>query len=118
MDYGTTLKVTNGDLALSSLNGLQMVTGIDKARQDLAIIFQTVKGSFPFDVVFGVNYHKLIELQNLNAIEWAVLDAIGKYPHIRQVLNISVTRAGERKALIAAQLLLDTGEELTFEAML
>jgi len=120
MDYGTTLLLSGGDLVQSTpANCTQMVTGIAKARQDLIVIVQTVKKSFPFDETFGISWPTLIELQNTSAIEWAVKSAVEKYQYTKQVLSITATRiTGTRAVNISGSVLLVGGEEVDFEAIL
>jgi len=115
MDYGTTLKLSGADLALENY-GLQMISGIEKVQQDLAVLLTSWKRSYLIDQTFGIDYPKLVRLQSTAAIQAAISAALGSYQYTEKVLSVTVTRGTDRSVSIAAQILLTGGETIAVEA--
>lgn len=119
MEYGKTLAIDSaGDLVLNADSDMTTISGTDKIRQDIRVIISSVKRSFPFDAEFGIDYPHLIELNSLRAVEFAVTSALMKHPHITKVTRCVATRNLDRVTAVSTEMLLDTGEVITFEATL
>jgi hypothetical protein len=109
MDYGTTLKISDADLAIENY-GLQMIFGVEKVQQDLVVLLTSWKRSYPFDAAFGVDYPNLVRMQSVPAIQAAISAALAAYKYTQTVLSVAVTRGSDRSVSISAQVLLIGGE--------
>ncbi len=56
MSYDTTLELdASGNVTITELSTLGMVTGIEKVKQDLTVLLKTVKGEHPENPDFSVD---------------------------------------------------------------
>jgi hypothetical protein len=118
MSFGTTLKLDGGgDLVVSSMHRLSLVTGTDKAVQDLSVILKSLKGSLPLSTAFGTDYLAMIDAgRNAEVIKHEIRAALETYPYLQSVDDIAVTLEG-RSATVAIQATLTDGTAVSLEAV-
>lgn len=116
--FGRTLKLTeNGDVYVSELHRFEFVEGVEKAAQDLRVLFRTVKGTDIFSPGFGFDAMKLIDVgYDPRLVELEVRRALAQYPHVKQVDDVEVGEPDENRRLpVTIHLTLRSGERLSVE---
>ncbi len=119
MSYGRTLQITSdGDLLKSPLNRFEEITGTAKVAQDLTIILRTVKGSYPFNTAFGVDWVAIAHSgYNRTLINAEIRTALLSHPAVKQVDFLEISRdIPARGAAITATVTLHDGDTVTLEA--
>jgi phage baseplate assembly protein W len=108
------LKITNGDLVFDSMGRLETVTGEAKIIQDISVILQSVKGSYPFESSFGT------DLVGINAagrdktlIKNKIKAALLTYPEIDTVDSIDVSIDEDRHLTIKVACTLVSGATIS-----
>jgi len=118
MSYGTTLELSlDGDLVVNELNTFGMVTGVEKAKQDLRVLLKTVKGEHPENPDFGVDWLR-IKQSGLkeNVIKAELTRALKLYPWLKSVDEIKIGSLDENRTLsISVKVTLTGGEQATAE---
>lgn len=119
MSYGRTLQLTpDGDLLKSPLNRFEEVTGTAKVAQDLTVILRTVKGSYPFNTAFGVDWVAIAHSgYNRTLINAEIRTALLSHPAVKTVDSLEISRdTSARHATITATVTLYDGDTITLEA--
>ena len=106
-----------GDIeTLSTRYGVSMrhIVNLDKIAQDLTIILKTIKGSYPLNPDFGVDYRAIIETgYNETFIRTKISEALRTHPHIKEIISLRITRPGsDRSISIHASLLTTSNKTL------
>jgi len=93
-----TLKITNGDLVFDTLGRLETVTGNEKVLQDISVILQSVKGSYPFNTTFGTD---LVGINGAGRdpalIKAKIKAALLSHPDVDTVDSIDISFDDDRK---------------------
>jgi len=119
MSYGRTLQLTpDGDLLKNPLNRFEEITGTAKVAQDLTVILRTVKGSYPFNTAFGVDWVAITHSgYNRTLINAEIRTALLSHPAVKQVDSLEISRdTPARHATITATVTLYDGDTVTLEA--
>ncbi|MDD4255727.1 MAG: hypothetical protein PHP59_10195 [Methanofollis sp.] len=118
MSFGTTLKLDeDGDLVVSSMHRLALVTGTEKATQDLTVILRSLKGSLPLNTAFGTDYLAMIDAgRNAEVIRHEIRAALETYPYLQSVDDIAVSLKGRSATAIIRATLTD-GTAVSLEAV-
>lgn len=119
--FGKTFKLdSSGDIVINELKRLETVEGLDKVAQDIRVILKTVKGSFPFDPDFGVDYIKIVESGfNRKLIENEIRKALSKYPYLKSIDSIEISDPDEnRRVAVSISLTVTSGESINVEVAL
>lgn len=83
-----------GDLHFSrgKTGTLLLITGINKAKQDLLFILRTNKGSYIFDTTLGVDYITIMHSKRNNElIKKEFTDALKRYPYLKSIDSFTIT---------------------------
>lgn len=116
MSYGETLQIdSNGDLAFSSTNRLVTITGTEKVRQDLRVILQSSKGTFPFASEWGFNFREAVESGDTSVIAALVKSALQRYGYLQEVSSIGVVIGTDRSVTISLQAVTTNGDTVNTE---
>lgn len=116
--YGTTLAVSpDGDLILNSLGRLEIISGPEKAAQDLTIILRSLLGSYRLNTRFGTDYLTLVNSNAPALIQHEIRRALSTYPYLQSVDQISV-QVHERAVSVEVLATLTGGETVSLEASL
>ncbi len=115
MSYGNTLAVSpDGDLVINTLGRLEIISGPEKAAQDLTIILRSLRGSYRLNTMFGTDHLPLVNTPNAQAlIRHEVHRALRTYPYLRSVEQITVQVNEQRAVSVAVQATLTGGETLS-----
>lgn len=114
-----TLKIdASGDLVLNSRKQLVMLTGTEKAVQDIAVILKSLVGSYHLNTNFGTDHIAMIESrQNLQAIQNEVRNALASYSALT-LDTVACSYDDNRALTIAISGMLDTGDPVSLEVTL
>jgi len=108
-----TLKISGGDLVLNSKGRLEIVSGDDKILQDISIILQSLKGSYPFNTSFGTD---LIGIngagRDATLIRTRVKTALLSYPYIDTVDTIELSFGEDRDLTLKISCTLASGASI------
>lgn len=118
MAYGRTLQLeSDGDLLVSPLNRFEEITGTAKVAQDLTVILRTVKGSYPFNTTFGVDWITIIHSgYNQTLINAEIRTALLSHPAVKSVDAMEINRdSAARHATITTTVTLYDGDTVTLE---
>jgi|Deesub1362B_J571_1020462.scaffolds.fasta_scaffold00525_10 phage baseplate assembly protein W len=118
MSYGTTLELdASGDVTITELNTLGMVTGVEKVKQDLRVLLKTVKGEHPENPDFGVDWLRIKQSgMKERVIKAELTRALKLYPWLKSVDEITIGSLDENRTLsISVKVTLTSGEQVTAE---
>ncbi len=103
-------KFTNGDVVIDEQ--INIVDGIDKAKQDILHILKCIKGTDAFHPDFGVDWLKIKRSGfNRMLIEHEIRKALSKYDKIKSIDKIEISEPDtDRKVKIRLFLTLDEGK--------
>jgi len=119
--YGKTFRLdSNGDIVINELKRLEMVEGLDKVAQDVSVILKTVRGSFPLDPDFGVDYIRIVESGfSKKVIKSEIRRALSRYPYLKSIDSIEVSHPDEnRHVAVSISLTVTSGESIGVEVLL
>ncbi len=119
MAHGRTLQLeSDGDLLVSPLNRFEEITGTAKVAQDLTVILRTVKGSYPFNTAFGVDWVAIAHSgYNRTLINAEIRTALLSHPAVKSVDAMEINRdTSARHATITAAVILYDGDTIALEA--
>ena len=102
----------SGDIVINSLRQLEVVSEVDKVRQDIIHILKCVKGTDTFHPDFGVDWLKIKRSGfNRMLIEHEIRKALSKYNKIKSIDKIEISEPdADRKVKIKLFLTLDDGK--------
>lgn len=109
MEIGKTILLdSRGDIVIDELGRVPVITGPDKARQDLMVIIRSAQGSLSSDPMFGNKVMDLARSRGNQAIvEGAMRLAIQQYAYTQSVDSITVGALGKsRKMAVSASVTL------------
>lgn len=107
----------DGDITITELNTLGMVTSIEKVKQDLTVLLKTVKGEHPESPEFGVDWLR-IKQSGLkeNIIKAELIRALKLYPYLKSVDEIKIGSLDENRTLnVSVKVTLTGGEQVGVE---
>ncbi|RLI74126.1 hypothetical protein DRP05_10630 [Archaeoglobales archaeon] len=116
--FGKTFKIdSSGDLVINELKRIEIVEELEKVAQDVSVILKTVKGSYPFDPDFGVDYIKIVESGfNRMQIEDEIKKALNKYPYLKSIDSIEISDPDKnRRIVVNLRLTVISGESISLE---
>ena len=100
-------KFTDGDVVIDEQ--INIVDGIDKAKQDIEHILKCIKGTDDFHPDFGVDWMKIKQSgYNRTLIEHEIRKALSKYDKIKSIDKLEISEPdANRKVKIRLFLTLD-----------
>lgn len=106
----------DGDITITELNTLGMVTSIEKVKQDLTVLLKTVKGEHPESPEFGVDWLR-IKQSGLkeNIIKAELIRALKLYPYLKSVDEIKIGSLENRTLNVSVKVTLTGGEQVGVE---
>ena len=107
-----------GDLVLDDKKRMLVISGTEKAVQDIAVILRSLKGSFPFNTGFGTDHIAIIESErNLMVAKKEIQNALLSYPGIKSLVVVC-TFDDNRRLIVAIFGTLMTGDQIFLEETL
>ncbi|RLI82723.1 hypothetical protein DRP04_03300 [Archaeoglobales archaeon] len=103
-------KFIDGDVVIDKQ--INIVDGIDKAKQDIEHILKCIKGTDAFHPDFGVDWMKIKQSgYSRTLIEHEIRKALSKYDKIKSIDKIEISEPdADRKVKIRLFLTLDDGK--------
>ena len=103
---------SSGDIVINDLRQIDVVQGIDKAKQDLEHIVKCVAGSDVFNPSFGVDWVKIKRLKlNKELIKHEISKSLKKYDKLKSIDRIEISKVDyNRNVKIKLYLTLDQGK--------
>ncbi len=100
---------SSGDMVINNLKQIDIVQGVDKAKQDLEHVIKCVTGSDAFNPSFGVDWIKIKRLKlNKELIKHEISKSLKKYDKLKSIDRIEISELdGNRNIRIKLYLTLD-----------
>jgi len=119
MSYGTAFRISEGDVEIDSLRQLIPLTGTDKVVQDLKVLIGSIRQSYPFNTLFGLDYTAIIASEHNQQITRNELKkTLLQHPAVNSVDEIVLASGEDRTIAASITLTLLEGEQVSMEAML
>jgi len=114
------LKVSpQGDMVLDARKRMKVISGTEKAMQDVAVILRSLKGSLPFNTGFGTDHIAIIESErNLAVAKSELQKALATYAGWKSLDPVVCTFDNNRHLVVAVSGVLTTGEPIFLEETL
>jgi phage baseplate assembly protein W len=111
------IKFQNGDIVINKLHEIEMVSGLEKTKQDLEHRLMCVKGSDMFHPDYGVDWLKIKRTTfNKSLIEHEIKKALKTHSEVKTIDRIDISQIdAERKTKIKVYVTLKSEEVLTAE---
>ncbi len=108
-----------GDLVLDDKKRMAVISGTEKAMQDIAVILRSLKGSFPFNTGFGTDHVAIIESErNLMVAKNEIQIALASYAGWKSLDPVQCTFDDNRRLVVAISGTLATGDQIFLEETL
>jgi len=109
----------DGDLVLDDKKRMKVISGSEKAMQDIGILLRSLKGSFPFNTGFGTDHIAIVESErNLAVARNEIQRALSTYSGLKSVDPVLCTFDDNRHLIVAVSGTLSTGEQIFLEETL
>ena len=115
--YKKTLKLDDQmDLTIDSLQVMEMTQGSAKVAQDLEVLFRTHLNDNIFHPNLGLDFEAITVNYSDNVIKDEFRQALIQYPYVKEIVDISVSRAyseSEVQITVDITITMYTEEELS-----
>lgn len=113
------LKVSpQGDMVLDGLRRMAVISGTEKAVQDIAIILRSLKGSFHFNAGFGTDHVAIVASErDVQVATSEINQALSTYTPLESY-TVSCTFDQYRHLLVGVAGTLNTGDQIFLEESL
>jgi hypothetical protein len=110
---------STGDLVLDERKRMTVISGTEKAMQDVAVILRSLKGSLPFNTGFGTDHIAIVESErNLAVAKHEIQTALASYAGWKSLDPVVCTFDDNRHLVVAVSGILTTGDEIFLEETL
>lgn len=113
-----TLRLTSsGDLLITPDGNADMSSDAAKTAQDLWVLLRTIKGSYAFNVNFGIDYSKIMgKGVSDSLIKATISEEIVKHPSVSSIREFRVIRntgSSSRSIYLIIKAVLTSGEVIS-----
>lgn len=112
-----TIQITEaGDLYLNSERAASTVSDAKKTAQDLWVLLRTVKGSYAFNLDFGIDYPSIIGTKAGDSyVKEVISREVLKHPSVNSISDFTILRPidEKRRIFITLKVLLTSGTTVT-----